>query len=69
MAIAETHKGLSNGLKTVPEVAAYLNVSRSTVYNLMDQGKLRWVKIGGSRRVKWADVESLVAENTFGGEK
>ena len=38
-------------LYTVKQTATLLNVGRSTVYNLMDQGKLASVKVGGSRRV------------------
>jgi len=42
---------VSEGLVTVKEAAAFLRLSRSTLYNLMDQGKLCYVKINGSRRI------------------
>jgi hypothetical protein len=32
-------------LFTVPEVARYLNIGKSTIYNLMDSGRLPYVKI------------------------
>ena len=55
-------------LCTVPEVARCLTVSRSAIYNLMDSGRLRYVKLGRSRRIKWADVLNLIDENTLGGD-
>ncbi len=50
-------------LQPVPAVARYLSVSRSKVYQLMDAGELPYVKLGKSRRVRWADVLRLVEEN------
>jgi excisionase family DNA binding protein len=38
-------------LRTVKEAAAQLAVSRSTVYQLMSDSSLTYVKIGRSRRV------------------
>jgi excisionase family DNA binding protein len=38
-------------LYTIKQTATLLNIGRSTVYNLMDQGKLASVKVGGSRRI------------------
>lgn len=67
MAIADITETVKRALVPVTEAATYLSVSRSTVYNLMDSGQLRWVKIGKSRRVRWEDVEKLIADNTFGG--
>jgi excisionase family DNA binding protein len=54
------------GLKTIPEVAAFLAVSRSKVYEMMDSGQLAFVKLGRSRRIRWEDVLSLVDENVVG---
>ncbi|HUY91823.1 MAG TPA: helix-turn-helix domain-containing protein [Pirellulales bacterium] len=62
-AMDRTNRG---GLRNVAEVAAYLGVSRSKVYLLMDAGELRWVKIGKSRRVRWEDVERMIERNTHG---
>lgn len=45
---------------TVPEVAALLRVGRSKVYELLEAGSLRSVKIGGSRRVSAGALESFV---------
>jgi excisionase family DNA binding protein len=51
-------------LARVPEVARFLNVSRSKVYQMMDSGQLRYVKLGKSRRLCWRDVMELVETST-----
>lgn len=49
-------------LYTVKQTAALLNIGRSTVYNLMEQGKLDSVKIGGSRRITRQALFKYVAD-------
>ncbi|MGE0610344.1 MAG: helix-turn-helix domain-containing protein [Pirellulales bacterium] len=51
-------------LAVVAKVATYLSLSRSKVYALMDAGELPFIKFGKSRRIRWSDVEALVAKNT-----
>jgi excisionase family DNA binding protein len=53
------------GLRPVQAVSEFLSLSRSKVYQLMETGKLPYVKIGKSRRVRWCDVLKLVDENTI----
>jgi len=53
-------------LATVPQVAAFLAVSRSKIYLMMDCGDLAYVKLGKSRRIPWNRVHGLVAENMVG---
>ena len=48
-------------LLTVPEAAEALGVSRSVVYELMDRGDLRNIKIGRSRRVLVTSLEEFIA--------
>jgi excisionase family DNA binding protein len=55
-------------LARVPEVAAFLNLSRSKVYQMMDAGDLAYVKLGKSRRLRWPDVINLVRQNTVARE-
>jgi excisionase family DNA binding protein len=43
-------------LLTVPEVAALLSVSETTVYRLKGRGEIGFVKVGGSLRFRPADV-------------
>ncbi len=53
-------------LHSVREVANYLAISRSKVYQLMDSGELAFVKLGKSRRIRWNDVLQLVERNRIG---
>ena len=47
-------------LYRVSEVATYLNVSRSKVYELLASGALRSVKIDRTRLVRGTDLRSFV---------
>ena len=58
------HDQPDSGLQPVNKVARFLSLSRSKVYALMESGELPYVKLGKSRRVRWADVLELVARNT-----
>jgi excisionase family DNA binding protein len=42
---------IDDGFVTVPQAAAFLSLSRATVYALMDAGELAYAKFGRSRRV------------------
>jgi excisionase family DNA binding protein len=47
---------------TLEEAAAYLKVSKQTVYRYCDQGKLRFYKLAGTgqRRFRRRDLEALL---------
>lgn len=47
-------------LYRVPEVATYLSVSRSKVYELLKTGALTSVHIDGTRLVRKSDLEAYV---------
>ncbi len=47
---------------TVPELANYLKVSRSTVWRWCNQGSLPAFKVGRSWRVRWSDMERLIEQ-------
>ncbi len=47
-------------LLTVIQVAQFLNIGRSKVYELLYKGELKSVKIGGSRRVRYSDLGEYV---------
>jgi excisionase family DNA binding protein len=51
-------------LLTIPEAAACLRISRSSVYRLFDAGELRWVRVCASRRVSTAEINRFIAEHT-----
>lgn len=48
------------------EAANSIGVARQTIYNLMQRGELRSVKIGRSRRIPASEVERLASEGTRG---
>lgn len=50
-------------LLTVRQVADRLALSRSTIYNLMECGALRYAKIGRARRIPSTEVERLIRES------
>ena len=47
-------------LMRVREAAAFLGLSRSKLYALMEAGELRFAKFGKSRRIPRAELEKLV---------
>lgn len=47
-------------LYTPEEAATVLRFGRSTVYELMANGELKFVKRGRSRRIKRSDLEAFV---------
>lgn len=57
----------SDTLVKVPQAAEWLGVSRSTVYMLMERGKLPYVLIGRCRRLRVSDLIRLVESSTRGG--
>ena len=50
-------------LLTIPEVAAALRISRSSIYRLFEAGELAWVQIGAARRVTSAEVNRFVVKH------
>jgi excisionase family DNA binding protein len=58
---------LKDGLTTVAEAAKFLSLGRSTLYELMDNGELRYVKIGSSRRIPKRALMELAKTNLQGG--
>jgi excisionase family DNA binding protein len=42
---------VDEGLVSVGQAAAFLGLSRSSIYTLMEKGELAFAKIGGSRRI------------------
>jgi excisionase family DNA binding protein len=44
---------------SINEVAELFGISRSSVYNLVERGQLRWINIGGIRRIDAASVHAV----------
>lgn len=51
------------GLVSVFEAARFLSLSRSKVYNLMESGELRFVKLGRARRIPRRALIELAARH------
>ena len=58
---------VSDGLLSVAAAAAFLSVSRSKLYEMMDGGLLPYVKLGRSRRVPRRALVELAAGGLRGG--
>jgi excisionase family DNA binding protein len=54
------HKEKTRGLATVAEARRFLSVSRATVYRMIEEGELPSLKVRGTRRLRWADLEAYV---------
>jgi excisionase family DNA binding protein len=52
-------------LLTVPQACETLNISRMSLYRLMETGDLRRVKIGRSVRIRVEDVLALIERETL----
>ena len=49
---------------TIQEVCDRLNLSRTTVWRIMNQHGLTFVRIGGARRIREQDLESWLEQHT-----
>jgi excisionase family DNA binding protein len=65
--MTESPDALAEWLMTVAEAKTFLSLSRSTLYELMDGGHLRYVKLGRARRLPRRAVRELAAANLRGG--
>ena len=50
-------------LLKIPEVAAELRISRSTVYRFIDEKKIATVRVGGVTRVERTELARFIADN------
>jgi len=48
-------------LYTIPEVVEILSLSRSQIYLQMEAGRLRYVKVGRSRRITAGAIDEFVS--------
>ena len=59
---AETASGAA--LATTAEAAEFLNIARSTLYDLMSRGSILYVKLGNCRRISWEELDRVAREGT-----
>lgn len=62
------HHNDRDGLATVSQVTDFLQISRSTLWRIEQQGVIRGVRIGRSLRFRWNDLLEL-ASGQKGGEQ
>jgi len=58
---------IGDGLMTLKQAAEFLSIGRTTLYVLMDSGKLPYVKIGKGRRVGKRALVEFAAKCQRGG--
>lgn len=56
-----------DGLSDIKAATEFTGLSRSMLYSLMEQGRLRYVKIGRARRIPRRALVELAAKNLRGG--
>jgi excisionase family DNA binding protein len=56
--------GSSQKFLTIQEVCDRLNLSRTTIWRLMNQHGLKFVRIGGARRIREQDLEMWLERHT-----
>jgi excisionase family DNA binding protein len=54
---------MDGGFSTVPEAAAYLGVSRSLIYTLMETRQLPYARFGRTRRIPRTGLRDYAARN------
>lgn len=60
--MTETTDRIPNLALRVDEAAAALSISRSKMYGLLQQGKVKSVKVGEVMRVRLRDLETFLDE-------
>ncbi len=58
---------VQDGLMRISDAAAFTGLSRSTLYEMMEQGELVYVKIGRARRIPRRALVELAAAHLKGG--
>ena len=58
---------LAEGFAKIEEAMHYLNLSRASVYSLMDRGELRYAKFGRSRRIPRQALRDYARRSLVGG--
>jgi excisionase family DNA binding protein len=48
------------GLATIADACEFLAVSRAHLYGLMNNGTVKYLKLGRCRRIRWPDLMALV---------
>jgi len=49
---------------TIPEVAAYLKMSKAKIYNMVRRGEIPHIKVGKNVRVRQADLQDWLHQHS-----
>lgn len=52
-----------DNLMTVEDVSIFLKISKKTIYNLVSQGRMPSVKVGGALRFRRSEIEDWVGKS------
>ena len=66
LSIEEKRKMLQETWLTADEVSEYLHIARSTVYRLVDKGKIPSVHVGRHVRFSKEAIDKLMASDSLG---
>jgi excisionase family DNA binding protein len=50
---------VADGFAEIRQAQEYLRLSRATIYNLMESGKLAYARFGRARRIPWAALKQF----------
>jgi excisionase family DNA binding protein len=66
-AMSEPEQLCADGLFTVAQATQFLGLSKTMLYQLMERGRLPYVRIGRSRRIPKRVLVQLAAAHLVGG--
>jgi len=59
---------MTTDLMTVDQVAAYLQLNKLTVYRYIREGRIPAARLGKAYRIRKADVDAFLEQNTVRGQ-
>jgi excisionase family DNA binding protein len=62
----DSEDAVKDALLTFEQARTRLNIGKSTLYELLERGKLRAAKIGGGWRIEPADLEAFIESKKRG---
>lgn len=62
--MSQSFHRLEDPVLTIPEVARYLKISKSKIYDLVSRKEIPHLKIGRNVRIRQADLQRWMEEQT-----
>lgn len=60
---AQAHEWPTTGMARVAEAARFLSISKTTIYELMNNGTIKWKPVGADRRISWKWLHAYADTN------